>query len=203
MPPNHYNPEAKEMIYMTKVKSANDFIAEGDFEGAKEKFDKANSRWRGHWFNTCVTIAKQFGEWVTKYLIDPVNMTITAIGQYVKKRAPKVNEEESHVYLIEMYDEDGNHVYNKVGKANDLRQRLSTLSRQLYRRSGIQIARVEVIKTWTLATNHLAESFEQLLHSIMCKKYENIPNDRYTPISLSAEEVAEMDRIYAVFTSIA
>ena len=187
---------------MAKAKSAIDFIADGDFEGAKEKFDNANARWKGHWFNTCATIAKQCSEWATKYLIDPIKMTITAIGQFVKKRAPKNNDEESHVYLIKMYDEDGNHVFNKVGKANDLKQRLSTLNRQLYRRSGTQISGIEIIKTWTLATNHLAESFEQLLHSIMCKKYENIPNDRYTPVQLSAEEVAEMDRVYTVFTSI-
>lgn len=182
--------------------SADWFIANEDFEGAKEKFDNANARWRGHWFNACATIAKRCSEWATKYLIDPICMTITAIGQFVKKRAPKQNDEESHVYLIRMFDEDGNHVYNKVGKANNLNQRLSTLSRQLYRRSGIQIGRVEIIKTWTLATNHLAESFEQLLHSIMSKKYENIPNDRYTPALLSANEVAEMDRVYGVFTSI-
>lgn len=183
--------------------SADWFIANEDFEGAKAKFDKANARWRGHWFNTCATIAKRCSEWATKYLIDPVCMTITAIGQYVKKRAPKNNDAESHVYLIEMYDEDGNHVYNKVGKANNLKQRLGTLSKQFYARSGIQIASIRIIKTWDLATNHLAESFEQLLHSIMCKKYENIPNDRYTPVALSADEVAEMDRVYGVFTSIA
>lgn len=183
--------------------SANWYISEGDFEGAKERFDNANGRWKSHWFNTCVTIAKQCGEWVTKYLIDPIYMTITAIGQHVKKRAPKVNEAESHVYLIEMYDDEGNHVYNKVGKANNLKQRLGTLSKQFYARSGIQIAKIRIIKTWDLATNHLAESFEQLLHSMMCKKYENIPNDRYTPVVLSADEVAEMDRVYGVFTSIA
>lgn len=188
---------------MAKAKSANDFIAEGDFEGAKERFDNANGRWKSHWFNTCVTIAKECSEWVTKYLIDPICMTITAIGQHIKKRAPKKNEQDSHVYLIEMYDENGNHVYNKVGKANNIKQRLSTLSKYLYRRDGVQIAEVKIIKTWTLATNHLAESFEQLLHSMMCKKYTNIPNDRYNPASISANEIAEMDRVYGVFTSIA
>ena len=191
------------MIDMAKAKSANDFIAEGDFEGAKEKFDNANGRWKSHWFNACVTIAKECGEWVTKYLIDPICMTITAIGQHIKKRSPKQNEQDSHVYLIEMYDENGNHVYNKVGKANNIKQRLSTLSKYLYRRDGVQIAKVKIVKTWTLATNHLAESFEQLLHSIMCKKYTNIPNDRYNPAIISANEIAEMDRVYGVFTSIA
>lgn len=184
---------------MAKALSANDYIALGDFEGAKEKFDSANNRWKNHWFNTCVTIAKQFGEWATKYLIDPINRTITAIGSYVKKRSPKVNEEESSVYLIEMYDDHNSHVFNKVGKANDLKARLSTLSKQLYRRSNTQISRIRIIKTWTLPTNHLAESFEQLLHADMSKRYENIPNDRYTPAVLPAELVGEFDRKYELF----
>lgn len=179
------------------------YIQNEDFEGALERFNNARSNWKPHWFDVCATIAKTCSEWATKYLLDPVRMTITAIGQYVKKRVPKNNDAESHVYLIEMYDDEGNHVYNKVGKANNLKQRLSTLSRQFYARSGIQIASIRIIKTWDLATNHLAESFEQLLHSIMCKKYENIPNDRYTPVALPADEVAEMDRLYGVFTSIA
>lgn len=188
---------------MAKVRSANDFIADGDFEGAKEKFDNANARWKSHWFNTCVTIAKQCGEWVTKYLIDPVRMTITAIGQHVKKRAPKENAKESHVYLIKMYDEDGDYRFLKGGKANDLKQRLSALGKYLYRRDNVQIAKVEIIKTWDLATNHLAEAFEQLLHATLSKKYKNIPNDRYTPVELSAEEIAELDRKYELLCSIA
>lgn len=183
------------------AKSARDYVALEDFEGAKARFDSANGRWRKHWFNACWQIAEKVKEWATKYIFDPIALTIEAITQRVKKNAPKQSGE-SHVYLIKMFDIFGNYVFLKGGKANDLKDRLSNLSRHLYRRSNTQIANVEIIKTWTLPSNHMAESFEQVLHHYLSGLFNNIPNDRYDPVELTPEQMNEIDRRYELMTAL-
>lgn len=182
-------------------KTALDYIVANDFEGAKQKFDASNSRWKKHWFDACFQIAERVKEWATKYIFDPVALTIEKITTRARKSAPK-KPGESNVYLIKMFDDLDEYAFLKVGKANDLRERLSTLSRQLYRRSNTQIARVEILKTWTLPSNHLAESFEQALHHYLSGLFTNIPNDRYDPVELTPEQLGELDRRYELMTAL-
>ena len=109
----------------------------------------------------------------------------------------------SNVYLIKMFDTDGDYVFLKGGKADDITKRLRDLSRQEYKRDNVQIDRVEIIKTWELPNSHLAESFEQALHAYLCNFFDNIPNDRYYPKELTAEQFAELDRRHEIICSFA
>lgn len=186
---------------MATTKTAMDYIVENDFEGAKLKFDTSNSRWRKHWFDTCYRIAQKVKSWATKYIFDPVALTIEEIGKHIKKIAPK-KAGESHVYLIRMYDDSDKYVFLKAGKANDLKDRLRDLSKHLYRRSNTQIARVEILRTWTLPSNHLAESFEHALHHYLSGLFENIPNDRYDPVELTPAHMSEIDRRFELMTAL-
>ena len=182
------------------TKTAIDYIVENDFEGAKAKFDKANARWKKHWFDTCVRIAEKVKEWATKYLFDPVALTIVEIVRKVKKAISKKNGE-SYVYLIKMFDDCDSYVFLKAGKANDLKERFNTLGKELYKRSNTQIERLEVLSTWKLPDSHLAEAFEQTIHSYLSKLFIHIPNDRYEPVELNETHFAELNRRYELMAA--
>lgn len=182
--------------------TSSSYITNNDFEGAKERFVSANSRWKQHWFNTCVEIAKNCKVWFDKYILDPVNLTITEIVKKAKSVIKNCNET-SNVYLIKMFDVNDRYVFLKGGKADNVSRRLRDLSRQEYKRDNIQISRVEIIKTWELPNSHLAESFEQALHAYLCNFFENIPNDRYYPTELTEEQFSELDRRYEIIQNFA
>ena len=188
------------------AKSSTTYINENDFEGAKARFEQSTARWKQHWFDTCMEIFENCAEWGKKYILDPVNRTITAVIEKAKKtisRVIKKHDGTSNVYLIKMFDTDGDYVFLKGGKADDITKRLRDLSRQEYKRDNVQIDRVEIIKTWELPNSHLAESFEQALHAYLCNFFDNIPNDRYYPQELTAEQFAELDRRHEIICSFA
>ena len=62
-----------------------------------------------------------------------------------KKVQNLVNGANSHTYLINMYDEEDNLVFTKIGKADNINKRFSALERQYYATQDIQIARIEPI----------------------------------------------------------
>ena len=179
---------------MDTTRSAKDYIKENDFEGAKERFEKSERRWRKHWYNTCLEIARKVRFWLRKYVFDPIALTIRELTE-----ADQVDE--PCTYLIRMYDEDGEYTYLKAGKAKILEDRLQTLRGKHYKRENIKIGEVEVIKTWKLPTEHLAEAFEQVVHHYLSTIYNNIPNDRYDPVELTEEQFAEIDRRYEMMTA--
>lgn len=167
-----------------------DYIRENDFEGAKERFESANNRWKQHWFDVCVEIAERAKGWLMKYVLDPIALTIEKVKSVVKK------SKESHVYLIKMFDENNDYVFLKAGKADILENRFKQLIGKRYSGNNTLITGIEVIKTWTLPTNHLAEAFEQLIHAYLSKLFYNYPNDRYDPVELTDEHFAEIERRY-------
>lgn len=176
-------------------KTAKECIATNDFEVAKEKFDKASIRWKSHWFNACFQIAQKVKEWTTKYLFDPAKLTITKIERLVKKAISK-KDGQAYVYIIKMFDNTGRYVFLKAGKAVDVNERMKELSNQTYKRSNTQITSIDILHTWTLPNSHLAEAFEQVIHSYFASLFTHIPNDRYEPVELNETHIAECNRRY-------
>ena len=182
-------------------KSAKEYISSNDFEGAKARFDKSYKQWKQHWFDTCYAIAQKVKTWATKYIFDPINLTITAIAEKVKKVISKKNTE-SHVYLIKMFDENGSYRYLKAGKANVLKDRFNQLNDKLYKQPEVvQISRLEILKTWVLPNEKLAEAFENIIHSYLGSIFTHVPKDRYHPIEVTADHIAEIDRKYELMTA--
>lgn len=72
------------------MKSQIDYIVTNDFEGAKQRFDNANKRWKKHWYETCLIIAKKVKDLFKKYIFDPINLTITKINEKLKKNTGKI-----------------------------------------------------------------------------------------------------------------
>lgn len=180
-------------------KTARQYIEANDFEGAKERFDRAYCNWKEHWFEACYTIAQNCKEWLKRYVLDPIEKTITPLRNKINKN----NFGCAFVYLIKMFDTNNDYIYLKCGKTNDLKRRYYELSRTHYKVENIQILKVEEVKTWQLPTEHLAESFEQLVHAYFEKFLENIPKDRWTPIELSNKDFEEIENRYNIINSLA
>ena len=180
---------------MQKAKSAIQCIETNDFEEAKLRYDNARIMWVRHWFDTCYTIAKNNRHIFKQYVFDTDEARITALSS---AKINKRNGGEAYVYLIKMYDLEDNFVYLKGGKTNNLERRFYELGRQHYKREDLHISRVEEVKSWCLPSEHLAESFEQLLHAYFAKFLENTPNDRWTPTDIAEDDYAELERRYQI-----
>lgn len=173
-------------------KSAKQYIADNDFEGAKERFDNANVRWYKYWFEVCQTIALNNKEWFTKYLFNATEMTIVSVVKTTTTAAEKV----SFVYLIKLFDINNEYVFLKGGKTTNPKKRFKELSKYHYKRQDIHITNVEVIKMWELPTEHLAESFEQLLHAYFSNFLQHFRNDRFVPIEITETDFEELEKRY-------
>lgn len=177
------------------MKSAKDYIATNDFKGAKERFDKANKGWKAHWFNTCVEIFDTCKDWAKEYIIDPINKTITAIKETIKKTVPKTLTT-SHTYLIKMFDKNGEWVFTKIGKANDISKRIKDFINHHYSRQNITIADVEIIKEYEVPNDDLAQVLESFMRNHFRKSHELIPNDRFAAFEPTDEDLNEFERYY-------
>lgn len=180
-------------------KSAKQYIADNDFEGAKERFDNANIRWYKYWFEVCQTIAFNDKEWLTKYLFDTTEMTIVS----VVKSTTTTDEKESFVYLVKLFDVNNDYVFLKGGKTMNPKKRFKELSKYHYKRQDVHIGSVEIIKMWKMPSEHLAESFEQLLHSYFSKFLQHFRNDRFIPTEITAEDFEELEKRYQTICSFA
>ena len=179
--------------------SANDFIRNNDFEGAKEKLEQARPRWIQHWFDTCEIIFNSCAEWSKKYILDPINRIITKIKN--NRIVKNVYEGVSHTYIIKMYDDNNNYVFLKVGKANDVDVRMRQLCKKGYVDTNIED--VEILKTWELPAPELAEMLEKYIQYKLKQKYTRIPNDRFVPIELSSEQMVELENYYNAIIALA
>lgn len=174
------------------AKSAKQYIEENDFEGALKRYDECYVRWQEHWFNTCYTIANNCKIWFDKYIFDPINKVI----EKITKRKAKFQLPKSYTYLIKMYDENDNYVFTKCGKTNNLNRRFKELSKKHYKVQDIKISRIEVVKTWELPNDHLAESMENEAKAYFSQFFFHYPKDRFEPIEFIEDDFRELDKRY-------
>ena len=52
---------------MLKEKSAKEYIADNDFEGAKARLEKTTIRWELYWYEVCYEIATNDKRWFSLY----------------------------------------------------------------------------------------------------------------------------------------
>lgn len=183
--------------------TSTDYINNNDFEGAYSRYCRANSYWRPHWYETCEQIAKYAIDVAKNYIFDPIAKTITKIGKAIKRagRPSKNVEDSSYVYLIRMFS-NGEEVFTKVGKANDIGARMNQLKKYKYKRENIQIDCIELVRCWSLPNSKFAESFESFVHGLMSREETLIPQDRYKPIAEMDRVAALIDRQYENYTAL-
>ena len=177
-------------------KSYKEYISTNDFEGAKERFESANKRWKDHWFEACEKIFETCKDWAKKYILDKINKAILVIGEFITKRRPKDEEATSNTYLIKMFDEVGNWVFTKIGKANVVTKRMRDFINHEYKRDGVKISNIEIVKTYQVPNDGLAQVLESLMRNYFRKTHKYIPNDRFEAFEPTAEDLQVFENNY-------
>ena len=174
-------------------------IANNDFEQAKEKFENTTPRWKKYWFDCCKQIMENCKEWAKKYIIDPINMIIQPIANVIKKIKPK-KEGTSNTYLIKMFDENGSWIFTKIGKANDIKKRMLDFRNHEYKRDGVIISNTEVIKSYELPNDDLAQILESFMRNYFRKNKteEYHPNDRFDAFEPTEEDLKTFENYYQI-----
>lgn len=178
-------------------KSKAELIKSNDFESAKERFENSNGRWKSHWFDCCQQIMSNCKEWAKKYIIDPINMVIVAIGEMIKKVKPK-KENVSHTYLIKMFDTAGNWIFTKIGKADSIEKRMRDFRNHEYKRNNVIIGTTEIIKAYELPNDDLAQILESFMRNFFRrnKDVNYYPNDRFDAFEPTEEDLNTFERYY-------
>lgn len=180
------------------MSTAKEYIATNDFEGAKARFDNTSPNWKKHWYNTCYEIAQNDSRWFTFYTFYPKDLMII---EETRTEETILDEVGNIVYLIRMFNDNGEYVFLKGGKTNNLRRRMRELKGYHYKREHEHIASIEVIKIWKLPTEHLAESFEKMLHDYFYKFLEYFRQDRFTPTFVTEHDFEELEKRYEAVCS--
>ena len=100
------------------------------------------------------------------------------------------------VYIINMYDENDEWIFTKIGKSKNIIRRFQKLERQYYAAQDVQIMRVEPIHIFDVKNDDLAQVLESFIRNLFRKTRDFIPNDRFKPFTSSEEERKEMERYY-------
>lgn len=187
--------------------TAKEYIENEDFEGAYERYQKANKRWLAHWFDVCYEIAKDITEVAKSFIFDPVNKAIKKIGEFAQRTKGRPNKKDgtAYVYLIRMFDDNEKEVYTKVGETNSITRRMKEFTKTIYSdrktKKKTKIDRVEVVDTWEFPSIKLATSFENKIQHILSQIYTLIPNDRFAPIEDMDGVVNMMNTQYSLFNA--
>lgn len=181
---------------MAKNPTYSDYVSSNDFEGAKERFDNANKRWKSHWFEACEEIFNACKDWAKKYILDKVNKVILAIGEFITKKRPKDEEATSNTYLIKMFNDAGEWVFTKIGKANVVAKRMRDFINHEYKRDGVVISNVEIVKSYQVPNDDLAQVLESLMRAYFRKSHKYIPNDRFEAFEPTTEDLQVFENNY-------
>ena len=194
-------------------KSAEIYIAQNDFEGAKERLEEANPRWKSHWFNTCEQIYNSCKEWAKMYVLDPIAKTVQKVISaqsnlfprlrkndisYSDKSIVQTNEDRRQkCYLIEFFDKNDESVCSKVGTTiRTIQERIrEELNSKTYKNMGV--VRCMIHRVYDCG-NIPAEGLESEFRAKYIKKYPNsfYKNDRFINEKF---DLAEADKIYAEY----
>ena len=179
--------------------SADDYVRKNDLLGAYGKYQKANNRWKNHWWETVEKIYNSGREWAKQYILDPINRTLTLIINNVIKKRRMINiwiEDETQgvngcgAYLVFHYN--GNTFqWMKVGKAKDGIKRLKDHFHKDYK-DEITHA---VVKLWYPCDNSdIALTMENIMRDYFHNKknFELKGNDRFP----DCEEITDDDVNY-------
>lgn len=195
------------------AKSAETYIAQNDFEGAKERLEGANLRWKSHWFNTCEQIYNSCKEWAKMYVLDPIAKTVQKIISAQVNLFPRLKKEDisysdksiiqtnedrrQKCYLIEFFDKNDESVCSKVGTTiRTIQERIrEELNSKTYKNMGV--VRCMIHRVYDCG-NIPAEGLESEFRAKYIKKYPNsfYKNDRFINEKF---DLAEADRIYAEY----
>lgn len=96
------------------AKTAKEYIATNDFEGAKERYENAPTKQSaGHWWKVCVEIFSKCAEWKRQYILD-LKKRIIRKCEIIFNCPRYINDNREKCYLIRCFSND-NFIFSKVG----------------------------------------------------------------------------------------
>lgn len=183
------------------------YIESNNLEGAYSRYVTAYRNWKDHWWAVVEEIWNNCKEWAEQFVLDMKERTLTkvikrAISKVIPSVAVTVNPEQQDfpkgaelVYLIRLFDRDGELVWSKVGTTTrSIKARMSEHLRY-YRKYGV--AELEVTRVWNCG-DIPAEGLESHFRAIYMKKYPQAfrKNDRFAGVEF---DLAEADKIVAEY----
>ena len=165
----------------------NDYIKNNDFEGALERFNIANKRWKKHWWEAVETIYTNVKELSKKYILDSQNMIvkIKTIINYLTSFTETKGAEK--VYLFKFYDYENRLLFSKVGTTKrTIKERLNEEITSYKKRFEIGLAEiVSVINCGEIP----AEGAESIVRAVFIKKCPKsfIKNDRFLATDINVD----------------
>ena len=176
-------------------KSAQDYIATNDLEGAKARLENTSDRWKSHWYETCEKIFNNCIEWAKFYVLDPITQTVKKIldGKSFFPRLRKtdimvsencvIETNEKNIekcYLIEFFDKNEKSICSKVGTTKRLIQERirEELNSTTYKNMGAVKCLIHRVYN---CGDIPAEGLESQFRAMYIKKYPNSfhKNDRF------------------------
>jgi hypothetical protein len=144
------------------------YVENDDFEGALDRFNNAYKNWKDHWFEVCQTIFENSSEWAKKYILNPIEKTISKISNF--KRIYK--DGKACAYVVKVWDYAEECFWLKIGKANDLEKRY---------KNDKKYALVEVYNVYNFESGDVAQSMENILRTFFKKEFpqSHKPLDRF------------------------
>ena len=181
---------------MATVKmTRNEYLAQNDLLGAYQRFEDTISRWKDYWWEAVEEIFHKSAEWAQRFLLDPVERLLRRIP---RKRSPaldaekrltyKVEAEGCGAYIVEHFNSNGERLWIKCGKANDVKQRLVQHFKVDYKgeaESGT------VLGWFSCKNSNHALSMENVIRDYFeTKGFALLGKDRFPTLSeLTAEDV--------------
>lgn len=185
------------------------YIDTDDFEGAVDRFSSTTKNWKKYWFDVCVEIAENCKEWLKKYVLDPIAMTIEIKAKRSNVIQSAIDENgvdmmdsaTQKCYLFRFYDINNELVCSKVGTTiRKVRQRLSEeLRSDTYKKMGCVRAVVDRVYD---CKNLPAEGMESFFRALYIRKFPDSfkKNDRFIHVEFDLEEA---DRIVNTYMTMA
>ena len=95
-----------------------------------------------------------------------------------------------------MFDDAGKWVFTKIGKANVIAKRMRDFINHEYKRDGVTISDVEIVKSYQVPNDDLAQVLESLMRNYFRKSHEYIPNDRFVAFEPTDEDLQVFENNY-------
>lgn len=183
-------------------KSAELCIMENDLDTAFKRYQNTNKRWKGHWFETCLTIFNKSQKWAAKYTIDIVNKVITKIkvatsSNHIIWNTEKLTYEKGSelCYLVELLGKNGNLIATKIGTTTRTIDGRMKEHLRYYAKDGVETIRIN--RVWDCGKVE-AEGFESYFRAIAIKNFPKTwkKNDRFMKVAISTDYADELFNQY-------
>ena len=174
-------------------KSMEWYVANNDFEGAKERFESTSPNWKKKWFSVCEIIYKNCKEWAKECILNPVDYSIKKICKIATKRKTKyaesiqiaegvdlLDQAKEKCYLFTFFDENDKMVCSKVGTTT--RKVLQRLKEELRSDTYKKIGCVKAIVNRVYDCGEIpAEGLESYFRAMYIRRYPQSfkKNDRF------------------------